>query len=129
MALAIPSARPSRDRVLHRSWLGFKQAGNLRRSLGHVIQVAHVWSDSRRLGENSTLPVCSIYFLIIVMIRIDFPAVAQAILTAPGWARVGITASSEHLREDAALELAQSILADVSDEPALFIADQLQLGL
>jgi hypothetical protein len=81
------------------------------------------------MGQNSSLPWCSTYVLIMVMIRIDPQTVAQAILTAPGWARVGITAASEYLREDAALELAQSILASVSDAPALFIADQLQLGL
>ena len=63
------------------------------------------------------------------MSRIDPQAVAQAILTAPAWARVGITAPSEYLREDAALELAQSILAEVDCEPAARTADQLQLGL
>ena len=45
-----------------------------------------------------------------------------------GRARVGITAPSEYLREDAALELAHSILADVDSEPAAHTADQLQLA-
>ncbi|MFM5924586.1 MAG: DUF6771 family protein [Novosphingobium sp.] len=46
------------------------------------------------------------------MNRIDASAIACAILDAPGWARVGITAPSERLRQDAALELALAILAD-----------------
>ena len=44
-------------------------------------------------------------------------AVAHAILDAPGWARVGITAPNSCLREDAALELAK-VIADVVGAPA-----------
>ncbi|MCW1385051.1 hypothetical protein OLX02_19730 [Novosphingobium sp. KCTC 2891] len=50
------------------------------------------------------------------MERIDTSAVAHAILDAPGWARVGITAPSSCIREDAALELARAI-ADAVDAP------------
>jgi hypothetical protein len=45
------------------------------------------------------------------MDRLTETAVAHAILAAPGWARVGITAPKEWLREDAAVELARAILA------------------
>ena len=48
------------------------------------------------------------------MERIDTSAVAHAILDAPGWARVGITAPNSCLREDAALELAR-VIADAVD--------------
>jgi hypothetical protein len=51
------------------------------------------------------------------MEQIDTSAVAHAILDAPGWARVGITAPSYWLREDAALELAR-VIADAVDAPA-----------
>ena len=51
------------------------------------------------------------------MERIDMAAVAHAILDAPGWARVGITAPNSCLREDAALELAK-VIADVVGAPA-----------
>lgn len=51
------------------------------------------------------------------MERIDTSAVAHAILDAPGWARVGITAPSLCLREDAALELAR-VIADAVTAPA-----------
>ncbi|WP_100868319.1 DUF6771 family protein [Novosphingobium kunmingense] len=51
------------------------------------------------------------------MERIDTSAVAHAILDAPGWARVGITAPSSCLREDAALELAR-VIADAVTAPA-----------
>ena len=44
------------------------------------------------------------------MSRSNPATIAQAILTAPAWARVGITAPSEWLREDAAQELARSII-------------------
>jgi hypothetical protein len=36
--------------------------------------------------------------------------IAEALLSAPGWARMGITAPNERLREDAALELARAVL-------------------
>lgn len=46
--------------------------------------------------------------------RIDDPhllsSMACVILSAPGWARVGITAPTEALREAAALELARTIV-------------------
>ncbi len=57
-------------------------------------------------------PLCSIAR----MERIDTSAVAHAILDAPGWARVGITAPSSCLREDAALELAR-VIADAVTAP------------
>lgn len=44
------------------------------------------------------------------MERIEPSFIAEAILAAPGWARVGITAPSRWTREDAARELAQSII-------------------
>ena len=56
------------------------------------------------------------------MERIDTSAVAHAILDAPGWARVGITAPSSCLREDAALELAR-VIADVVTSPASEMAE------
>ena len=51
------------------------------------------------------------------MERVDTSAVAHAILNAPGWARVGITAPNSCLLEDAALELAR-VVADAVDTPA-----------
>ena len=56
------------------------------------------------------------------MERIDTSVVAHAILGAPGWARVGITALSSCLREDAALELAR-VIADAVTAPASAIAE------
>lgn len=37
-------------------------------------------------------------------------AIAEALLSAPGWARVGLTASTEHMRRQAARELALAII-------------------
>lgn len=63
-------------------------------------------------------PFCSF----IDMERINTAAVAHAILDAPGWARVGITAPSSCLREDAALELAR-VIADAVTAPATQMAE------
>lgn len=56
------------------------------------------------------------------MERINTAAVAHAILDAPGWARVGITAPSSCLPEDAALELAR-VIADAVTAPASQMAE------
>lgn len=53
--------------------------------------------------------------------------IAEALLAAPGWARIGITAPAPRLREEAALELAKSVLGE-RDEPELD-RDQLTLSL
>lgn len=47
------------------------------------------------------------------MERVDAIRVAEVILNAPGWVRVGITAPTSHVREAAAHELARVILEDV----------------
>lgn len=51
------------------------------------------------------------------MSRSEENYVALAILGAPGWARLGITAPAAHLREDAAHELARVILAKLDVAP------------
>lgn len=43
------------------------------------------------------------------MERLDPATLASAILTAPGWVRVGITAPVQRIREQAAHELARSL--------------------
>jgi hypothetical protein len=49
-------------------------------------------------------------------------ALASMILTAPGWARVGIAAPSERMRQAAALELG-AIIADRIVRPAEVAAE------
>ncbi len=44
------------------------------------------------------------------MDRIDTARIAETILAAPGWARVGITAPTNHIRVEAAFELARAII-------------------
>lgn len=53
--------------------------------------------------------------------------IAQALLAAPGWARVGLTAPAEQLREDAARELARAVLEGREMHQAS--PDQLALSL
>lgn len=52
--------------------------------------------------------------------------ISAAILSSPGWARLGIAAPSEQLREKAALELALSIVEHLNP-PATDAGDQLPL--
>jgi hypothetical protein len=61
------------------------------------------------------------------MERIDLDIMADAILESPGWARVGITAPSPSLREDAARELAGAIAERLQAAPPK--AEQLGLKL
>ncbi|HUD30819.1 MAG TPA: DUF6771 family protein [Novosphingobium sp.] len=51
------------------------------------------------------------------MDRIDEAAIADALLTAPGWARVGLSAPTEWLRESAASELARAIAGRIESHP------------
>ncbi len=48
------------------------------------------------------------------MNRLDKNAIADALLSAPGWAKLGLTEPREHLRIDAAMELADAILDRLS---------------
>ncbi len=48
------------------------------------------------------------------MERLDPPLIAEALLSAPGWARVGLTSPKPDLRENAARELADSIARALS---------------
>jgi hypothetical protein len=61
------------------------------------------------------------------MQRIDPQQLSDAILSAPAWARVGITMRDERMRVKAAAELAQSIVERRSDYPDIPDPDQLQL--
>lgn len=60
------------------------------------------------------------------MEQADPTHIAEALLAAPGWARIGITAPAKHLREEAALELAKAVLDDRQSEQS---PDQLTLSL
>lgn len=60
---------------------------------------------------------------------IDLTRVATALLAAPGWARVGITAPTETIREAAAQELALTIARCLGSEPPTEDPDQLVLAL
>lgn len=63
------------------------------------------------------------------MDEIDENRVAKAILAAPGWARVGISAPKESTREAAAQELALTITKMFGDRPAAIDPNQLVLAL
>ena len=62
------------------------------------------------------------------MSRIDDAIIARAILSAPGWARVGISDPTPWMREDAAAELARAIRMH-AETPEPVEASQRQLTL
>jgi hypothetical protein len=61
--------------------------------------------------------------------RLDPDIIAQALLTAPGWARVGLSAPTEYLREAAAKDLAVAILELAAEDEGQAPPDQLRLAL
>lgn len=61
------------------------------------------------------------------MEHLDSHTLAEALLNAPGWARIGLTAPSPAMREKAAQELAESALERLADYPNLNDPDQLSL--
>ncbi len=63
------------------------------------------------------------------MDEIDESRVANAILAAPGWARVGISAPKESTREAAAQELALTITKMFGDRATVIDPNQLVLAL
>lgn len=63
------------------------------------------------------------------MDRIDTARVAETILAAPGWARVGITAPTSHMRVEAAFELARVIIESIPGGGEPTSPDQLGLSL
>jgi hypothetical protein len=54
---------------------------------------------------------------------------AQSLLHAPGWARVGLAAPSQRVREKAAVELAETVLDALEVPPMLHDDDQMALPL
>lgn len=63
------------------------------------------------------------------MDRIDTARVAETLLAVPGWARVGLTAPTSHMRVEAAFELARVIVESVGGSPEPAHIDQLGLSL
>lgn len=61
------------------------------------------------------------------MEQIDSQQLQEAILTAPAWARIGITMPDKKMREKAAAELANTIKERLTDYPGLPDPDQLSL--
>lgn len=60
------------------------------------------------------------------MTRLDKNAIADALLSAPGWAKLGLTEPREHLRIDAAMELAGAVVDHLSTSAASAIAGEQQ---
>lgn len=61
------------------------------------------------------------------MERLDPRQLSEAIMMAPGWARVGLTMPDPRMRQKAADEMANSIVERLSDYPAISDPDQLNL--
>lgn len=63
------------------------------------------------------------------MMTPDSSSLAQSLLLAPAWARVGLTAPNERLREAAANELAQMIIGALERSQTDHDARQMPLPL
>ncbi len=63
------------------------------------------------------------------MTQADSLWLAQSLLNAPGWARVALTAPNERLREQAAVELAQTIIVALERQPPIYDRRQMTLPL
>jgi hypothetical protein len=61
------------------------------------------------------------------MERIDPDQIAEALLSAPGWARLGLTERSEHIRRQSARELALAVIEEMGGDTGA--ADPNQLAL
>lgn len=61
------------------------------------------------------------------MTRIDEQAIADTLLNAPGWARVGLCAPTVRMREEAARELARAVMEAEGDTRADRNQEQLLL--
>lgn len=63
------------------------------------------------------------------MERIDPDQIADALLAAPGWARLGLTEPQEHLRRQSARELALAIVEELCGPAPSADPSQLALAL
>lgn len=63
------------------------------------------------------------------MERIDPTQIADALLASAGWARIGLTAPNERLREKAAAELAETIIDALREPQTVNDARQMPLPL
>ncbi|WP_366520783.1 DUF6771 family protein [Sphingomonas sp.] len=59
----------------------------------------------------------------------DPSSLAHTLLTAPAWARVGLTAPSKSIREAAATELAETIIGALQASQPCYDARQMALPL
>jgi hypothetical protein len=63
------------------------------------------------------------------IMRLDETDVTDAILSAPGWARIGITMPDPAMRQRAACELARAILAGIGLDTTIDDANQFELPI
>jgi len=76
-----------------------------------------------------TLPLAQMFLFCSyeLMERIDPDHLSEIILSAPAWARIGITVRDTRLRERAADALAEEIIERIEQPPARPHRDQLKL--
>lgn len=61
--------------------------------------------------------------------RLDEANITDAILSTPGWARVGITMPDSAMRQRAACELARAILIGIGLDETINVANQFELPI
>ncbi|MEZ7272917.1 hypothetical protein NYF14_05485 [Sphingobium sp. 10 DY56-G10] len=80
------------------------------------------------LRIDMALLLCSSFVLMLHMEH-DSLWVAQNLLAAPAWARVALSAPKPQLREQAAVELAQAMIAALARPPVIHDPRQMSLPL
>jgi len=65
----------------------------------------------------------------VLMERIDADKIAEALLAAPGWARLGLTEPGDHLRRQSARELAMAVVEELCGPAPSTDPAQLALAL
>lgn len=84
---------------------------------------------TRTCFEHKRLDVPVLFYHPKRMAQVDSLQLAHTLLTAPAWARVGLTTPSERLREAAAAELADTIIGALETPQTIYDARQMTLPL
>jgi|GEM_PF-1200605 len=101
-------------------------ARHISSSRSHANDEIQPYAKAITLALLAMFSFCSI---IGVMTKPDSLWLAQSLLNAPGWARVALTAPNERLREQAAVELVQTIIVAWERQPVPFDGRQMILPL
>lgn len=85
--------------------------------------------DRTNTARRNELAESFLFCSTVQMTQPDRSSLAQTLLLAPAWARVGLTAPVQRIREQAAAELAQAIIGALEGSQGQYDARQMALPL